>query len=124
MHPKARESINKALANGLMGSNRECKYYPCHNKDESYRNSDAQMQDCTFCFCPFYPCMDSLTGGRFKISEKTGREVWSCIACTWIHRAEISGAVLNEIKKISHNVDEIDSEKLREIRLKILEERK
>ncbi len=111
MHEKARENINRALERGIAGSNRECKYFPCH-KDEK--------QDCTFCFCAFYPCLDNLTGGRFKISSKTGKRVWSCIACSWIHRGEVSKTVLEEIKKISYNIGEIDSEKLKEIRLKII----
>ncbi len=68
----------EAITNGARqakGSNRECKYYPCH----------FSGQDCTWCYCPFYPCMEEATGGQRKLSNKSGREVWSCKNCTWIH---------------------------------------
>jgi precorrin-3B C17-methyltransferase len=56
-----------------------CEYYPCH----------SILGDCTFCFCPFYPCGDESTGGRYVVSEKTGKDVWSCKNCEWIHKKEV-----------------------------------
>jgi threonine-phosphate decarboxylase len=47
-------NLAKARGKGPLGSNRECNYYPCH----------FESQDCTFCFCPFYPCQD----GRTEVS--------------------------------------------------------
>ncbi len=74
--------------------NRECKHYPCH----------FEGQDCTFCYCPFYPCLDE-TKGKFVIGKRSGKKVWSCKSCSWIHEHEIAKAVL---------------EKLDELRLKLL----
>ncbi|MDO5851530.1 MAG: precorrin-3B C(17)-methyltransferase, partial [Methanobacteriaceae archaeon] len=36
------------------GPNTDCEYFPCH----------TYHQNCTFCFCPFYPCGDGSTGGE------------------------------------------------------------
>ncbi len=57
---------------GVSGSALECRYYPCH----------FEGQDCTFCYCPFYPCLIHDTGGRLK------GKVWSCMDCTWVHEQE------------------------------------
>jgi hypothetical protein len=57
---------------GISGSALECRYYPCH----------FEGQDCTFCYCPFYPCLIPETGGKLK------GNVWSCMDCTWIHERE------------------------------------
>jgi hypothetical protein len=57
---------------GVSGSVLECRYYPCH----------FEGQDCTFCYCPFYPCLIYDTGGRLK------GDVWSCMDCTWVHERE------------------------------------
>ncbi len=66
----------KAL-DGIYGSNYECKYYPCH----------FHGQDCTFCYCPFYPCLIYDLGGELIISPD-GEFQWSCKGCSWIHRRE------------------------------------
>lgn len=71
-------NIEKAKEKGFMGSNLACKYYPCH----------FNGQDCTFCFCPFYPCKDELTGGKW-ITGSSGNLVWSCLDCTLIHQPEV-----------------------------------
>lgn len=84
----------------------DCEYYPCH----------FQGQDCTFCFCPFYPCLDDLTGGRYVISKRTGRDVWSCKGCDWIHKNDVAAAILPELKKISRE----DRKGLLELRQKFL----
>lgn len=56
---------------------RDCKYYPCH----------FEGQDCTFCFCPFYPCLDEKRG-KFIVGKKKKR-VWTCKDCNDIHNQEI-----------------------------------
>ena len=104
--------INKVIKKGkLIGANRECEYYSCHNSDEI---------NCTFCFCPFYPCNDNLTGGEVVTTEE-GKVVWGCKKCVWIHKTEVAQKILNEFLKLNiNNIDEIDREKLLEIRLKCL----
>ncbi|MBL7118457.1 hypothetical protein ISS96_00390 [Candidatus Bathyarchaeota archaeon] len=57
---------------------RSCRFYPCH----------FEGQDCTWCYCPLYPCRDPETKGKHVRSKKTGEYVWSCINCHWIHHKE------------------------------------
>ncbi len=58
-----------------------CERYPCHFPE----------QDCTFCFCPFYPCMDPRTGGCIE------GEDWCCEACTLIHLSEVSETIMDAL---------------------------
>jgi histidinol-phosphate aminotransferase len=51
----------------------DCSYFPCH----------FQGQDCTFCYCPLYPCGDEKLG-RLIVGKK-GKNVWTCKDCGWIH---------------------------------------
>ncbi len=80
--------IRQALEKGP-GPEEGCEYYPCH----------FQGQDCAWCYCPFYPCLDPATGGRFKKSSRTGRTVWSCIDCHWIHGAKVSRTILEKLRE-------------------------
>jgi threonine-phosphate decarboxylase len=85
----AEKEIGQALEKGVAARSRvDCEYYPCHFKG----------QDCTFCFCPFYPCEDTRTGGKL-IQKSTGGTVWSCIDCKLIHDREIAEKVLVELMK-------------------------
>ena len=83
-----KESRERALIDllraldGLYGSNYECKYYPCH----------FYGQDCTFCYCPFYPCLIYDLGGELILTEDG--YVWSCKGCSWIHEKEIAEEVI------------------------------
>lgn len=57
--------------------NRYCSFYPCHNN----------LEDCTFCWCPYYPCAD-LSYGKY-VQSKSGKKIWSCKDCSWIHKKEV-----------------------------------
>jgi Zn-finger protein len=70
------------------GPNKYCKFYPCH-KD---------LQDCTFCYCPFYPCKNPANGGKFVVSSKSKRKIWSCENCTWIHQKKVVNRIIKLIK--------------------------
>ncbi len=59
---------------GNIGSNTSCEYHPCH-----YRG-----QNCSFCYCPFYPCHDEDLGANLH-SESTSRDVWDCSQCLFCH---------------------------------------
>lgn len=83
----ASREIRNALKNGL-AAKRECKYYPCH----------FEGQDCTWCFCPFYPCSDEAKG-KFTVSRRSGKKVWSCKSCGWIHERSVAEEVLTELRK-------------------------
>ncbi len=69
---------------GRYGPNYECKYYPCH----------FEGQDCSFCFCPFYPCFIYELG---MLKKTTKGYVWSCKECNWIHEKEVVERVLEEL---------------------------
>ncbi len=84
----------------------DCEYYPCH----------FMGQDCTFCFCPFYPCLDGLTCGGYVVSKRTGRDVWSCKRCVWIHKKDVVADILPGIRQISKD----DMKSLLELRLRFL----
>jgi len=110
MEPLARIHFERVLGKGeLLGIDKGCKYHSsCH-----YPN----LEDCTFCFCPFYPCGDKSTGGRW-----TEDAIWSCKDCSWIHRTEVASKVLEGMKHLGINKPE-DIERrwfsLKEIRERI-----
>ncbi len=60
-----------------------CDKFPCHSLD----------QDCSLCFCPFYPCGDERTGGRME------EAAWSCRSCLIVHRPEVAGMVLDGLMR-------------------------
>jgi adenosylcobinamide hydrolase len=59
-----------------------CPYYPCHNFGE---------QQCSFCYCPLYPCMDPEFG---HIIETPNGSLWSCMNCRFIHEPEVTAHLL------------------------------
>jgi Zn-finger protein len=86
-HELAEKEIGKALDRGVAARSRiDCEYYPCH----------LEGQDCTFCFCPFYPCENTRTGGEV-LHRSTGGTVWSCARCDLIHDGIIADKVLKEL---------------------------
>ncbi|WP_340818067.1 threonine-phosphate decarboxylase CobD [Methanolobus sp. WCC4] len=78
------DNLKAAADCGRMGSNTDCPYYSCH----------FEGQDCTFCFCPFYPCKDSRTGGEW-IESSSGGEVWSCLNCKIVHDEHVVDGLLS-----------------------------
>lgn len=79
-----RENLKVAAECGRRGSNTDCPYYHCH----------FEGQDCTFCFCPFYPCGDERTGGNW-IESSSGGQVWSCLNCVLVHEEKIVDELLS-----------------------------
>ncbi len=69
------KALKKQTQSGVK-KGKECKYFPCH----------FEGQDCTYCFCPFYPCDDKELG--HFIEGGKGKPVWSCKDCHWIHEPE------------------------------------
>ena len=80
--------VNEEIEKGWTGPNRSCDYYPCH----------FEGQDCTFCFCPFYPCEDESLGS-FLIGKR-GNRIWNCTDCLLIHRTEVCKFIASEIKRL------------------------
>lgn len=71
---------------GVYGTNYECKYYPCH----------FYGQDCTFCYCPFYPCLIYDLGGELILTEDG--YVWSCKGCNWVHVRENAEEIIHRLE--------------------------
>uniref|UniRef100_A0A7C3M9A6 Cysteine-rich small domain-containing protein n=1 Tax=Archaeoglobus fulgidus TaxID=2234 RepID=A0A7C3M9A6_ARCFL len=85
MNPRERALIDLfAAIEGLSGSALECPHYPCH----------YEGQDCSLCYCPFYPCLIYRLGGEIVVSS-SGKYVWSCKDCHWIHEKENVEEVLS-----------------------------
>ncbi len=68
--------------------NKACKYFPCH----------TGLEDCTFCYCPFYPCRDEKKG-IFIYPAKHKKGVWSCEFCNWIHKRKVVENIFTLIRK-------------------------
>lgn len=66
-----------------------CEHYPCH----------FEGQDCRFCFCPFYPCEDLRTSGKFK--KRSCDVIWSCVRCDFIHRKEVADELMGKLLEIA-----------------------
>lgn len=88
------------IEHGDIGSDMTCSYNPCHFKG----------QNCTFCYCPFYPCEDSRFGRT--VQGKNGA-VWSCEECLFIHRDPLVKDVMETIRKEGLTAE--DSERMKEI---------
>ena len=58
--------------------NIECKYFPCHK--------DVKDFNCLFCYCPLYHLKNC--PGTYKMIEKNGRIIKSCVDCSFPHEAE------------------------------------
>lgn len=69
--------------------NKSCAYFPCHN----------DLGDCTFCYCPFYPCVDKRRG-RYVIT-KGKLKIWSCQDCAWIHDKKVVDKIFRAIRGLS-----------------------
>ena len=70
--------VENAIARGNIHSNTECDYHPCHYKG----------QNCSFCYCPFYPCNDTDLGTS-KASKRGNGDIWDCSQCLFNHRNEV-----------------------------------
>jgi len=104
-HPLASDFYEKYLAGeGVEGPNLSCEYYPCHQ----------HPQNCTFCYCPFYPCGDSSTGGHW-IKEK---QVWSCEGCQWIHQDDVVQCIRAKLDQILHNIGDLEDRKKELLKLR------
>ena len=98
IHPLSQDHYEKFI-NGEIphGPNRECDYYPCH----------YEGQYCDFCYCPFYPCGDSSTGGEWI----KGKNVWNCKECMWLHEREAVECLIPPLENILEDVEDLKAKK-------------
>lgn len=98
IHPLSNNHYEKFLNDKIKnGPNLECEFYPCH----------FEGQYCDFCYCPFYPCGDSSTGGSW-IKNKC---VWNCKECTWIHEKEGVNCIREPINSLLEDVSDLTKKK-------------
>ena len=93
--------INADIING---SNNECDYHPCH----------YPSQNCALCYCPFYPCGDHSTGGKW-IKDK---DIWDCSDCIWIHTDEAVNCVLKGLDTLLESVDDLRDNRMDLLKLR------
>jgi Zn-finger protein len=78
--------------------NKVCSSYPCHEG----------LEDCTFCYCPLYPCGNEIYGGKYlTIYQGTEKyKIWDCSGCNWVHKKNFvdeAYIILKENLKIKNN---------------------
>lgn len=86
------------------GLDYDCEYLPCHKA----------LEACDFCYCPFYPCADGLTGGEW-IKNK---DVWSCQHCDWIHLEESCQAVRKGLEDILEDKNDLKAKHMELLKLR------
>lgn len=101
IHPLS-ENFYKEYLEGTspIGPNTSCEYYPCHE-------CENESQYCDFCYCPFYPCGDGSTGGKW-IKNKG---VWSCEDCEWIHQKNTVECIRKGLNNILEDVNDLKLKK-------------
>ncbi|MBQ8640020.1 MAG: cysteine-rich small domain-containing protein [Lachnospiraceae bacterium] len=67
-----------------------CEYFPCHPTD------DPENFNCLFCYCPLY-LLGERCGGNFEYTENG---IKSCGKCTFPHRRENYGAMMERYRDI------------------------
>ena len=98
IHPLSKNHYEMFLDGNIAhGPNRECEFYPCHY--------DGQY--CDFCYCPFYPCGDSSTGGEWI----KGKNVWNCKECMWLHDKDAVECLRGPIEDILEDVEDLKTKK-------------
>lgn len=86
------------------GFDHDCEYLPCHDN----------MEACDFCYCPFYPCGESSTGGNW-IKD---RNIWNCVGCIWIHKENPDKCIRKGLDGILEEIDDLNNKKVMLLRLK------
>ena len=105
IHQLSRDFYERYLEGDVIeGPNLECEYYPCHH----------HQQNCKFCYCPFYPCGEGSTGGKW-IKDKG---VWSCEDCEWIHNDDTVECIQTKLPQILQDVDDLKNKKKELLKLR------
>ena len=84
---KIAKKVNEEIERGWIGSDHSCPYHPSHFKG----------QDCSFCYCPFFPCNDTTFG--WELEGRHG-PVWNCSDCLFIHRTPVVKFIYSEIERL------------------------
>lgn len=69
--------------------NRDCKYFPCHEKEGDF--------NCLFCYCPLY--LKENCPGKPVYRERDGKRIKDCTNCTFPHQPENYDTVIQMLKR-------------------------
>ena len=86
------------------GIDHDCDYLPCHK----------ELEACDFCYCPFYPCADAVTGGEWI----KGKNVWSCQHCDWIHLEKPCQAIREGLDEILEEPNDLKAKHIELLKLR------
>lgn len=112
MHPKGKLLINQALKHKeIKGLDLSCHYRPCHE----------ELEDCTFCYCPFYPCCEPDSEGFEIMSKRNKLPIWACNNCILPHRSENAQMILDDLVELGTDFDHVTSADLSKIRAKLIQ---
>lgn len=93
--------IREEMERGHLGPNESCEYYPCH----------YEGQDCSFCYCPFYPCADERLG--LYVTNRRGKKVWDCSPCLMFHDTGVAKRIYRRIGELG--ITEPDDPRFRDV---------
>lgn len=111
MHDKGRKLIKNVLKEKIIkGPDKQCEYFPCHE----------DLEDCTFCFCPFYPCYRHNIGGREIVNSRTGKPIWACSNCIINHQSQNIEQIIEGLLEFDENFDMITRNQLQILLDKII----
>ncbi len=114
MNDKAKHLLNSIIKKKqIIGKNTNCDYFPCHD----------ELEDCTFCYCPFYPCNEIDTGGFMKVSSINKKTIWACSSCEFIHKKKNTIKILEALANLNSEIQLIPKEKLKKIRKNIISQK-
>jgi precorrin-6Y C5,15-methyltransferase (decarboxylating) len=74
---------------GRFFANKQCEFYPCHK--------GLSELNCLFCYCPLY--YRESCPGNYKMKEKNGRLIKSCIDCNFPHDPGNYDIIISIIKE-------------------------
>lgn len=69
--------------------NRDCEYFPCHKGLKDF--------NCLFCYCPLYA--QERCPGKYEYIEVNGRQIKSCMDCTFPHLPENYNKIIRLLGK-------------------------
>lgn len=69
--------------------NRDCKYFPCHNRQGDF--------NCMFCYCPMYR-LENCPGNPSYI-EREDKKIKDCTNCTFPHVPDNYDKIMEVLRK-------------------------
>ena len=71
---------------------KKCESYPCHE----------DLEDCTYCYCPIYPCKCENIGKLITLMDGKRNTLWDCSKCSIFHK-KVMIDFINKIKDVKND---------------------